>query len=146
MAIQKAPSTMWVAEDSIMTTIRDLIAKYHPDLAICDDEIAVIFKEKAGTVGDAVVAGKSAKAPKILGILGDIDYKFVITLGADVWQQLTDPQRVALLDHHLCACRAEENPQTGMIRFYIALPDVAFFKDEIERHGFWRTSGQPATP
>ena len=139
--VVQAPSQVWKAGDDIMATITDLVAKYHPDLVLCEDEIAVVFKEKASTVGDSVVAGKTAKAPKLLGVLGEIDYKFVITLAADEWQAMSDAHRVALLDHHLCACGVEENPKTGNVRFYVRLPDVSFFKDEVERHGFWRTSG-----
>jgi hypothetical protein len=141
----QAPAQMWKAGDDVMNTVTDLIAKYHPDLVLCDEEIAVVFKEKASQVGDVVIAGKTAKAPKLLGILGEVDYKFVITLGADEWQSLSDKQRVALLDHHLCACGVEENPKTGSTRFYVRIPDVAFFKDEVERHGFWRTSGASAS-
>ena len=141
----QAPAQLWKAGDDVMDTVRDLIANYHPDLVLCDDEIAVIFKEKASSVGGTVVAGKTAKAPKLLGILGETDYKFVITLGADEWQSLSDTQRVALLDHHLCACGVEEHPKTGKTRFYVRIPDVSFFKDEVERHGYWRTSGAAAS-
>lgn len=134
-------ATMWAAESDVMNTVKSLVAKYHPDLALCVDEIAVIFKEKSTKSGDAVVAGKTSKASKLFGILGETDWKFVITLGWDTWNDLTDPQRVALLDHHLCACGAEENPSNGNPRYFVRIPDVAFFKDEVERHGFWRTSG-----
>jgi hypothetical protein len=142
----QAPAQIWRAGDDVMTTVTDLIAKYHPDLVLCEDEIAVVFKEKASTVGEAVITGKTSKAPKLLGILGEVDYKFVITLGADSWQEMSDPQRLALLDHHLCACGAEENPKTGNTKFYVRVADVSFFKDEVERHGFWRTSGAAPQP
>lgn len=132
---------MWKAGDDVYNTMRDLIGKYHPDLALCDDEIAVIFKEKASKSGDVVIAGKTAKATPLLGVLGDVEYKFVITLAADAWQEMTAKQQIALLDHHLCACGVEENAQTGAVRFYIRQPDVAFFRDELERHGTWRTTG-----
>ena len=141
------PTTqVWKASSDVMTTVADLIAKYHPELVLCDDEIAVVFKEKSSTIGDVVVTGKTAKAPKLLGILGEVDFKFIITLGADSWQELSDPQRVALLDHHLCACGVEENPKTGNTKFFIRIPEVAFFKVEVERHGFWRTSGAAPQP
>jgi hypothetical protein len=132
---------VWKADDEVINTMKDLIAKFHPHLAVCDDEIAVLFKEKASEVGDVVIAGKSAKAPALIAVLGEIKYKFVITLAADVWQDLDSKEKVALLDHHLCACRAVENPQTGESKFSLAPPDVAFYKGEIERHGLWRTSG-----
>jgi len=140
------PSQMWKAGDDVMNTVRDLVSKYHPDLVLVEDEIAVVFKEKATTTGEAVIAGKTAKATKLLGVLGEIDFKFIITLGADVWQTLSDPQRIALLDHHLCACRVEENPQSGTMKCFVQPPDVSFYKDELERHGCWRTSGAPASP
>ena len=132
---------VWKADDEVMNTMKDLISKFHPHLAVCDDEIAIVFKEKASEVGDVVIAGKTAKAPALLAVLGEIKYKFVITLAADVWADLNDKEKVALLDHHLCGCRAVENPTTGDSKFSLAPPDVVFYKGEIERHGLWRTSG-----
>ncbi len=139
-------SRPWKAGADVMATVTDLISKYHPSLVLVEDEIAVVFKKKSSTVGDAVIAGKSGKAPAILGVLGEVDYKFIITLGSDTWQTLSDAQRIALLDHHLCACRVEENPQSGNMKCFIQPADVAFYKDEVERHGFWRTSGSAPTP
>lgn len=139
-------SEMWKAGDDVMTIVRDLVAKFHPHLALCDDEIAIVFKEKSTSVGDVEIIGKTGKAPAILGVLGEVKYKFLIVLAADSWQELNDKQRVALLDHHLCGCKVEENPQTGNTKFYVAPPDVSFYKGEIERHGVWRTSSQPPSP
>jgi len=134
------------AGEDIHKTVKDLISKFHPRLASVADEIAVVFKEKATQVGDAVIAGKTAKAPPLLGILGETDWKFVITLAQDEWQEMTDKQKVALLDHHLCACGAEENEKDGDLKFYVRLPDVSFYKEEVERHGYWRTSGAAPEP
>ena len=133
----------WKAADDVMATMRDLIAKYHPHLALCDDEIAILFKEKAAIQGEVTVMGKTAKASELFGVLGDVKWKFIITLAADSWSSLSDPERVALLDHHLCACKADENASTGAIAYKVVPPDVAFYKGEIERHGMWRTSGAP---
>lgn len=135
----------WKAGDDVMNTVKQLVTKFHPDLVMAVDEIAVVFKEKAGKSGEAVVAGKTSKASKLFGILGEIDYKFVITLGADVWETYSDAERVALLDHHLCACRAEISPQTGEARYFVQIPDVYFYQDEVERHGFWRTTKKKAS-
>jgi len=133
----------WKADDAVMATMKDLIANYHPHLALCDDEIAVLFKEKAQVAGDVVIAGKTSKASELFGVLGEVKWKFIITLAADEWQKMTDAQRVALLDHHLCACSADENKQTGNQTYKIVPPDVYFYKEELERHGLWRTSGAP---
>jgi len=129
------------AGEDIHNTMKDLVAKFHPHLAVITEEIAILFKEKATQVGDAVVAGKTAKAPPLLSILSEREWKFIITLAEDEWQGMTDKQRMALIDHHLCACGAEEQEKDGDMKYYVRLPDVSFFKEEVERHGYWRTSG-----
>jgi hypothetical protein len=133
----------WKAGTDVMATVSDLIAKYHPHLALCDDEIAVLFKEKAAIQGEVVIAGKTAKASELFGILGDIKWKFIITLAADQWTKMSDAEKVALLDHHLCACKSEENKSNGNYTYKVVPPDVYFYKGELERHGLWRTSGAP---
>jgi len=130
----------WLAGDDVKNTMRDLISKYHPHLAACVDEIAIIFKEKASSVGEVVIAGVTAKASPLFDILAETKWKFVITLAADAWAELDDKQRLALLDHHLCACAAKEG-KGGDMNYFVASPDVAFFRKEVERHGVWRTSG-----
>ncbi len=131
---------VWVADDEVMETVKELIANHHPDLIPVEKEIAVVFREKAAKGGDGIFLGKSKKAPPIIGVLFKTDYKFVIELAADEWQSLNNKQKVALLDHHLCACRVEEDSTTGGVkRCYIQPPDVSFYQDEVERHGFWRT-------
>lgn len=132
------------ADDDVMKTLKALIGQHHPHLADVADQIAVLFREKAGKVGDVVVAGKTMKAPGILKTLGDQDYAFIIELAYDYWTKLSDKQKTALLDHHLCACAAEENEETGEMRFFVATPDVSFFAEEIQRHGFWRAKGSVA--
>lgn len=136
---------LYVAEDSILQSVKDLIGKYHPDLALVSDEIAVVFKEKSSKVGDVDVVGKTSKATPLLGILGDTKWKFVITLAADAWTEMSDRDRLALLDHHLCACGVKED-KDGNPKCFVKIPDVSFFQGEVERHGFWRTSGVAADP
>lgn len=132
---------VWKAKDEVMNTVRDLIAKHHPHLAAVDKEIAVVFREKATAVGDRVVLGKTSKAPSLLGVLGDTDWKFILTLAADEWTRLSEAERIALLDHHLCGCRVVEDEKTQNIKHFVMPPDVAFYREEVERHGFWRTGG-----
>ena len=133
------------AEADVMDAVRDLVANHHPHLALYVDEIAVIFKDKTSKIGDAVVLGKTAKAPAILNVLGDGSYKFIITLAANEWKDLSGAEQLALLDHHLCGCRVQEE-DSGAIKTWVQPPDVAFYKGELERHGTWRTSGTAASP
>ena len=132
---------MFKAGSDVTNTMRDLVKKYHPHLATITEEIAILFKDKASQVGDLVVAGKASKAPALLPILSETNWKFVIILATDVWQGLSDKQKLALLDHYLCACRADEDEKTHEVSYYIQPPDVSFYRDEVTRHGFWRTTG-----
>ena len=128
-----------VAEEDVQNTVKELVAKYHPDLVPVVDDIAVLMRDKAAKGGDGIYLGKSKKAPAVMAILGTRKWEFIIEIAADQWHRLNNLQRVALLDHHLCACRTEPDDQGGIKRCYIQPPDVSFFKDEVERHGFWRT-------
>lgn len=133
MAVQ-----IWKAEKDIVATMNDLIKQHHPDLVMVMDEIALIFREKAGKAGGQVVLGKSKKASPLFGVLGDTDYKFIIELAADEWDGLTSKQKQALIDHHLCACRTEEDPKSGDLKCFIAPADVSMYFDELDRWGDWR--------
>lgn len=134
-------SEIWKADEEVHTAVSALVAAYHPHLAICDQEIAVLFKDKASKSGDIVIPGVASKAGPQFKALGDRDYKFILTIGSDVWTEYNDTQRTALLDRLLCACRVEEDPKSGEFKYRIAKPDVNFFREEVERHGFWLTSG-----
>lgn len=141
---------MHEASEQTYEIMRDLIKNYHPHLASIDKEIAIITREKAGKSGGQVVLGKTRKAPGILGVLGSVDYKFIIELANDEWNNLTDKQRLALMDHHLCHCSVVEDENTGDLKCSLLSPDFVGFRGELERHGIWRTTptdgGSEKTP
>lgn len=139
-------SDPWKAGPEVYTTMQSLIASHFPLLAGIDDQILIVFKEKATVSGDVTIAGKTAKASNLLGLVSEKAYKFVITLAADEWQSLNDTSREALLFHHLSGCGVEENPDNGGLRCFVRIPDVAFYRDEVEQYGFWRTSGANPEP
>ena len=143
-SITEADMDIWKAEDDVMATVKQLVANHHPHLAPILDQIAVLFREKASTSGEVVLVGKTKKAPAILKTLGEREYIFIIELAKDEWDNLDDKEKVALLDHHLCACQAKEDSQTGDLSYFVASPDVSFFEAEVKRHGFWRIKGSPA--
>lgn len=141
-------SEIWKAGEEVYKTMESLIAT-KPNLAplaLVDDEILIVFKEKASKNGDHVIAGKTSKANALLGVVDEKNWKFVITLAGDEWQAMGNTEREALLFHHLCACGVEENPQTGNMKCFVKLPSVSFFREEVEEYGFWRTSGNTPEP
>ena len=141
-------SSIWKAGDEVYKMVEALVANKPnlSNLALIDDEILIVFKEKASKNGEHVIAGKTAKANALLGVVDEKDWKFVITLAGDEWSSMGNAEREALLFHHLCACGVEENPQSGDIKCFVRLPDVSFFREEVEEFGFWRTSGTTPEP
>lgn len=62
---------------------------------------------------------------------------FVISVWEEGWEQLTDKQREALIDHELCHCKViEDDDGTG--RLFIKPHDIEEFHSIAKRHGDWR--------
>ena len=131
---------MWLASADVVEVTKTLIAKFHPHLAIVEDEIAILFREKASKAGGKVVLGKSKKAPSLISLLGNKNFKFILEVAADEWAGLNGKQQTALLDHLLCYCWGEEDSKTGDMKWSVRTPDLCFFKEEWKRHGNWRPS------
>jgi hypothetical protein len=137
----------WLAQDDVYDTVRMLIAQHHPDLVLCEGEIAIVFREKAGKSGGQAVLGTSRKVAPLVNALSDKTYRFVLELAADVWQnELTAKQREALLDHLLCMCRCEEDPKSGEAKYSVAKPDFSAFRENLERYGMWFPKEEAETP
>jgi len=128
----------WKAGEDVHEIIKRLVANNHPDLVLVVDEIVVVFRDKAGKSGGKVTLGTSRKVAPIANAIGNTSYKFMLEIGADVWEnELDNVKREALLDHLLCSCRCEEDPKTAEPKCSIAKPDIAAFRDNIERYGMW---------
>lgn len=128
------------ANEQVYDLMRNLIKNYHSDLASVDKEIAIVMREKASKSGGQVILGRTRKAPGLLGVLGPVDYKFIIELAGDEWNNLTDKQREALMDHHLCACNVDIDEVSGEIKCSLNAPDFIGYRGELERHGIWRSA------
>jgi hypothetical protein len=131
-------NALFEAENDVYKLMKELVGNFHPDLALVVDEIAIVFKEKAGKAAGKPILGKAKKASPLFSVLGTKEYKFVLELAADEWQSLDSRQRKALMDHLLCGCRTEEDPESGGVTCSLAPPDISFYHDEIERWGNWR--------
>jgi hypothetical protein len=137
------PSDYWQASDDVYKLMKELVAHNHPDLALAVDEIAVVFKEKAGKSGGRAVLGKASKVAPLANALTAKPYKFVLELGADVWEHgLTSKQREALLDHLLCSCHGDEDRKSGEVKWSVVKPDLSAYRDNIERYGMWFPSDE----
>jgi Putative phage metallopeptidase len=63
---------------------------------------------------------------------------FLIELPLDVWNALPADSREALLDHELCHCLVDEDPQTGALKPKLAGHDLEEFVAVVRRHGLWK--------
>lgn len=131
---------IWKAGPDVMKSVTKLIAQYHPHLALIEEDIIVVFREKATEKAGKVIMGATKKATPLLAVLTDkkFTYKFIVELGADVWKELDPKQQQALLDHHLCSMKVEEDANSGEIKCSLRPPDFVGYKEEVERWGMWR--------
>lgn len=127
----------WKARKEIQDMGMTLIGQNHPDLATVAEEIVIVYREKAGKSGGQVILGTSKKVTPLANALAGEDYKFVLEIAADQWEDLTGRQREALVDHLLTACRCEEDPKSGHLKCSVAKPDIMAFRENIERYGMW---------
>ena len=131
---------IWKAGPDVMKSVSTLIGKHHPHLALIEEDIIVVFREKATEKAGKVIMGATKKATPLLAILTDkkFTYKFIVEIGADVWKELDNRQQQALLDHHLCSMKVEEDANSGEIKCSLRPPDFLGYKEEVERWGMWR--------
>lgn len=119
--------------DSVSEFARRLIPKYHSHLASA--RIRYIYRSRATKGGGLVVPGHVTKLSKKYEFLLNAD--FMIEIALDVWDNLNETQRSALVDHMLQRCGGEENEKTGDMKWSIRAPEVQEFPEIAGRHGQW---------
>lgn len=132
---------IWKAGTKEQKRLTKLIKDHFPHLLLIQDDIAFIFREKAKEApGGQVILGNTKKAPSLLAVLTDkkFEYRFILEIAADQWNTLDNKQQEALLFHHLCSMKVEENADTGEVKCQIRPPDFYGYKEEVEKYGMWR--------
>jgi hypothetical protein len=123
---------------------REIIARHHPHLL--DIRIEYVFGDAAPEANGRVTLGKAMRISGVNAELArledgsededDEDAFFCIVMYDDVWPNLNDCRRTALLDHGLCHCKVKIS-KTGVLKLYIAPHDLEEFTEIVERHGLW---------
>lgn len=134
---------MWIAGPDEKEMLVGLIREFHHELVEIIDEIIIIMKEKPSNL-DAnpgyICHGVVKKAPPIMDLIVEsqsgVGVKFIFEISSSSWQSFGYKQRVALMDHLLCSCKAVET-KSGDVRYTTVKPEIQMFKDEIRRHGVW---------
>lgn len=113
--------------------------QWHEDLA--DARIALAWRKQVKADKDGkLVLGKVRKASDLDRELAP--YDFVVLLNQEAWDELTEAQRLALLDHELChvvpVLDDNGKPQLnerGHPCFRLRKHDLEEFRAVVERHG-----------
>lgn len=111
-----------------------LIPMYHPELATA--RFKFVFVDKASMKNGKPVRGKVRRITGVLEFLLDSD--FLMEIALDQWNELSDVQRKALIDHLLECCTGEEDENDGGdMKWSVREPDVQEFSAILRRHGAW---------
>jgi predicted metallopeptidase len=134
-AAPKEKIEYWKADEVVEEIGKALISQFHTHLATA--KVCYLFRTKAKTNGSKVILGTASRMSDKLKALADFD--FIIEIGYDEWRNLNITQKQALIDHELCHCGGEEDPQTGAMKWKILPHDLEEFREIVGRYGFWKT-------
>jgi hypothetical protein len=119
--------------ESVEAIAKNLIPMYHPELATA--RVKYVFVDKASIKNGKPVPGKVRKVSGVLEFLLDSD--FMLEVGMDQWNDMSEQQRSALVDHLLERCTGEENEEDSSMKWTMREPDVQEFATILRRHGAW---------
>ena len=124
---------LYSSAESVEAVASNLIPMYHPEIATA--RIKYLFVDKASTKGGRPVNGKVRKISGSLEYLLECD--FIVEVALDQWNEKSEEQRQALVDHLLERCTGEEDEKTGDMNWTTREPDVSEFTAILRRHGAW---------
>jgi DNA recombination-dependent growth factor C len=111
-----------------------LLPTYHSELATA--RIKYIYVDKASKKNGKPVLGKARRVSGALEFLTELD--FLIEVALDEWNNATDRQKQALVDHLLENCTGVEDQENGgAMKWTMRQPDVNEFTSILHRHGAW---------
>lgn len=119
--------------ESVSEVAQRLIPTYHPELATA--RIVYIFVDKASKKSGKPVLGKARRVSGALEFL--LEQDFIIEVALECWNELSDRQRTALVDHLLETCTGVEDEQNGDMKWGVREADVREFTSILNRHGAW---------
>ena len=119
--------------EEVEEVANSLIPTYHSELATA--RIEYVFVSVASKKNGRPVLGKSRKVSGVLEYLLEKD--FMVEVALDCWNEASNRQKEALVDHLLECCTGEEEEDTGDMKWKIRQPDVNEFTSILNRHGAW---------
>ena len=124
---------LYSTAESVEAIAQQAIPMFHPHLATA--RISYIYVDTAAMKNGRPILGKVRKVAGILEYMLEKD--FILEVPMDQWNELSDTQRHALVDHLLERCYGEENEESGDMKWSTREPDVQEFSTILRRHGAW---------
>lgn len=119
--------------ESAEAVAQHLIPLYHPELATA--RIKFISVDKGAVKNGKIVPGKTRRISGAMEYLLECD--FLIEIAMDSWNEKTESQRHAMMDHLLERLTGEEDEKSGEMKWTTREPDVEEFTSILRRHGAW---------
>jgi len=119
--------------ESVEAIATRILPTYHTELATA--RIGYIFVDTASKKNGKPVLGKARKVSGALEFLLEKD--FLVEVALDQWNDLSEAQRLALVDHLLECCTGEDPDDGGEYKWKMREPDVREFTTILRRHGAW---------
>jgi hypothetical protein len=124
---------LWGGMEAVEKIAAGLIREHHPELASA--RFKYICRDKAAKKHGEKVRGKAYKMSRMYEYLVGCD--FVIEVALEKWNDLSERQRTALVDHLLSHCVGTEDERTGDMKWSVRPPEIQEFPEVAERHGQW---------
>lgn len=130
--------------DAVEEIAENLIRTIPEHSHLAHARIAYRFREKAATKGGKIVYATMRKCPERFAALAKDEnpdpnakeFDFFLEVAFDSWQNLTDHQKHALVDHELCHAFGEENEE-GFMEWSTLPHDFEGFVGNVKRYGLW---------
>lgn len=122
---------------SVIELADQVLKRYHEHLE--DMNVGILFRDEAPVSDGHTTLGMAKKVTDEMRAAG-LDFHFVIWFAEDTWWDLTDAQRLALVDHELMHCTVAV--KDGQLKPKIRKHDFEEFNEIIERHGLWWPGAQ----
>jgi len=136
-------ATTFRNDESLARLGADLISMHHKHLLENGVRVEFLFRDDTPKSAGKEQWGVARKITNLNAFLAGeaedegADPFFCIVISEPIWTDLTNNQRLALLDHELCHCWAEEDKE-GAVKLTILGHDLEEFGSIVERYGLWR--------
>lgn len=113
-----------------------IVNNHRPDLA--QARIVTMFRRGnwSSKQKDTWAATKRISR-EIATLMGGEGGDYLITVNQDIWENLNEAQRIALIDHELCHCLRGDDDKHGNPKWQTVGHDIEEFFAIIKRHGDW---------